>query len=160
VLTYLQDLKDSQQRNVGVIVQRDARLLQLRREREQLEKSRREARAAYEKQYPYEAVISCGIEQRHQALIPCFMSDGLTSHIELTNGSAYALYQPWELAKLGSETPGEGLVIALGNTFKLDMQNVDERMVLKLTVRETATGKVVYEKAAARFGVIRYNSDR
>ena len=158
VLTYLQDLKDGQQRGLGVLAQRDARLLQARREREQLDKSRREARAAYEKQYPYEAVISCGIEQRHQALVPCFMSDGLNSHIEITNGPAYALYQPWELHKLGNETAGEGLVIALSNSFKLNMQNVDERLVLRLVIRETAGGSVVYEKAAARFGVIRYSN--
>ncbi|MEI6814156.1 MAG: hypothetical protein WCL36_08235 [bacterium] len=158
VLTYLQDLKDSQRGGVTVLAQRDARLLKARGEREALETARREARAAYVKQYPYEAVISCGMNQRHQSLIACFMADGLTSHIEITNGSAYALYQPWEFAKLGSETVGEGLVIPLSNVFTLDMQNVDERMVLRLVVRETATGRVVYEKAAARFGAIRYTS--
>ena len=86
------------------------------------------------------------------------MSDGLNSHIEITNGPAYALYQPWELNKLGNEAAGEGLVIALSNSFKLNMQNVDERLVLRLVVRETASGRVVYEKAAARFGVIRFSN--
>ena len=31
-------------------------------------------------------------------------------------------------------------------------------LVLRLVVRETASGRVVYEKAAARFGVIRYSN--
>ena len=88
-----------------------------------------------------------------------FMADGLNSHLEITSGTAYVLYQPWEFARLGAETPGEGLVIPLRAAFELAAQNIGERMVLRARVRETATGRTVYEKGAARFGVIRISRE-
>jgi hypothetical protein len=159
VLNFLQDRKDAQGNGRSTLAQRDARLAQLRREREQLEQARRERRAAYEQEFPYEAVLSCSTGQQHQSLLPCFMADGLNSHLEITSGTAYVLYQPWEFARLGAETPGEGLVIPLRAAFELTAQNIGERMVLRARVRETATGRTVYEKGAARFGVIRISRE-
>ena len=159
VLNFLQDRKDAQGYGRSTLAQRDARLAQLRREREQLEQARRERRAAYEQEFPYEAVLSCSTGQQHQSLLPCFMADGLNSHLEITSGTAYVLYQPWEFARLGAETPGEGLVIPLRAGFELTAQNIGERMVLRARVRETATGRTVYEKGAARFGVIRISRE-
>jgi hypothetical protein len=159
VLNFLQDRKDAQGNGRSTLAQRDARLAQLRREREQLEQARRERRAAYEQQFPYEAVLSCSTGQQHQSLLPCFMADGLNSHLEITSGTAYVLYQPWEFARLGAETPGEGLVIPLRAAFEITAQNIGERMVLRAMVRETATGRTVYEKGAARFGVIRISRE-
>jgi len=159
VLNFLQDRKDAQGNGRSTLAQRDARLAQLRREREQLEQARRERRAAYEQEFPYEAVLSCSTGQQHQSLLPCFMADGLNSHLEITSGTAYVLYQPWEFARLGAETPGEGLVIPLRAGFELTAQNIGERMVLRARVRETATGRTVYEKGAARFGVIRISRE-
>ena len=159
VITFLQDRKDAQSNGRSTLEQRDARLAQLRREREQVEQARRERRAAYEQEFPYEAVLSCSTGQQHQSLLPCFMGDGLNSHIEITNGTAYVLYQPWEFARLGAETPREGLVIPLRAAFQIAAQNIGERMVLRALVRETATGRTVYEKGAARFGVIRISRE-
>jgi hypothetical protein len=77
----------------------------------------------------------------------------LKSELELTNGSQYKMYQPWEVREVGRETP-EGVVIALRSNHKIKLQNVDNTLILSMKVVANATGRVVYNKSASRFGLV------
>ena len=58
-----------------------------------------------------------------------------------------------EVRQLGNQT-AEGLVIPLRSNFKIQMQNVDDTLVLSVKVVSNATGRVVFTKSAAMYGVI------
>ncbi len=80
-------------------------------------------------------------------------SGSLKSQLEIANGSDYKMYQSWEVGQAGRET-GDGLVIALRPNFRMNIQNVHDSLILSLKIVSTASGQVVYNQSAARFGVV------
>jgi hypothetical protein len=51
-----------------------------------------------------------------------------------------------------------GITFDLRNNFELKMQNSQDSLILNLKVYNRATQQIVYEKSAARFGVIRISN--
>lgn len=137
LLAYLRDRADGKARNLSAVGQRD----------------QRETRA---REYPFEATLSCGFQGRHLSIAACFAgsSGGTSTELEVRNGDSYALYRPWELARAGTEERDVGLVIPLKPNFEIKAQNNSEQLTLTLTLRETLSGKEVFVKSAAQYGVV------
>ena len=104
------------------------------------------------KEFPYYAVISCGMNGQHINILACFGGD-VQTEIELANGSNYGLYKIYQISNLGQQTR-EGMVINLRKSFNLKAQNSHEMLVLGVKVFNRATNQIVFQKQVARFGVI------
>ena len=104
--------------------------------------------------YPYEAILSCGMGQ-HINIIPCFAggSSGVNTELTIGNGSIEKMYRVYNIGEAGDEKV-DGLHIQLPSTFTLQAQNSHETLTLQLQILEKATGKIVFQKQAAQFGVI------
>lgn len=130
-----------------------------REKAERLDAERREAeeakrRADYAREFPYTATISCGFNGSHINLLACLNGKYTKSQLELTNGSAYRMYQPWEALQAGRETR-DGLVIPLRSSFKLVVGNDSENLLLTVKIVANATGRTVFTKSASQYGTIR-----
>ena len=159
IYMYLNDREAAKLKKTTVVAERDFRVAEdnKRREKEQIERQRR--REAYAKEFPYEAVISCEFQGRHSNLVPCFAGgrNDASTELEIRNGTNYGMYKSYDLYRLGSEQSGEGLIVPLGNTFEVKAQNASDTLTLTVKIRETATGKNIYTKSAAQYGVVRVN---
>jgi len=117
-------------------------------QRAQEEKQRLE----YAKEFPYYAVITCG---EHFPVHACF-SGRVRTELELRNGSAYKMYTLVDIMQMPQNQGG--ISFDLRNKFELTMQNSHEHLILNLKVYNRATQQIVFEKSAARFGVIRISN--
>lgn len=155
VLEYLSDkAAAAEKRGATAISVRDERLRIQRAEAERRAQEEQRRRAEYAKEFPYTATISCGLNNRHINIRACMSGSGsLKSQLEIANGSDYKMYQSWEVGQAGRET-GDGLVIALRPNFRMNIQNVHDSLILSLKIVSTASGQVVYNQSAARFGVV------
>jgi hypothetical protein len=118
--------------------------------RAQAEKERLE----YAKEFPFYAVVTCGGGGSFHAAI-CF-SGRTETELELRNGSFYKMYTSMDIWQMRQSAAG--LSFDLRNKFELKMQNSDDSLILNLKVYNRATNQIVFEKSAARFGVIRVSN--
>jgi len=161
VIQFLIDSKSAKQ--LSISLQEAVKRRKIKEEQDRIQRQRDAEAAAAEqkrqleifaKEHPYEAVIKCGMGGNHINVMACFINDRLKTQLELTNGSAYRMYQGYELqGSVGTQTR-EGFIIPLKRSFSLKAQNAQETLILTVIVRDTVTKKVLYEKSAARFGVI------
>ena len=160
IYMYLNDKDQAKTKKLSVVAQRDARLAEEKKKREQDELDRQRRKEAFAKEFPYEAVISCGFQGQHMTLVACFAGGqyGVGTELEIRNGGKYGLYKAHELYSLGQERSGEGLILPLKSNFEIKAQNSNETLTLSVLVRETASGKVLFTKSAARFGVVRVSN--
>lgn len=156
LLAYLSDREAGAKRGSNAVVERDRRLAASLAASQEAEARRRLEQQAFDSEYPYEAVISCGAQQRHLSLMPCFLgaSTGLNTQLELRTPDQYGMYQATGLFKLGREIPGEGLKVSLKSPFSLRAQNADKNLLLTIRVIEKASGRVLFIKSAAQFEAI------
>jgi len=155
VLAYLDD-KAAAARKPGAtpVSIRDERTTAQREESQRREQEAQKQRAEYAKEFPFTATLICGMNDRHLNIMACTSGRGsLKSELELTNGTQYKMYQPWEIRQVGRET-SEGVVIALRSNYKIQLQNVHDTLILTLKVVSNATGNVIYTKSASRFGLV------
>ena len=131
------------------------------RERAVAEANAARNRAEHAKEYPFEAVISCGGMAGSQTAL-CFVGEhDVNTELELTNGEQYHMYQAFDVNTLvreilaqGTSDTNEGLVIPLRKHFSLKVQNAQANMLLTVVIRDTKTHKVVFQKSAAHFSSI------
>jgi flagellar biosynthesis GTPase FlhF len=121
----------------------------LKAQRAQEEKQRLE----YAKEFPFYAVITCG---NNFPVHACFSGD-VRTEIELRNGNAYKMYTLVDIMQIRPNQQ-RGITFDLRNNFELKMQNSQDSLILNLKVYNRATQQIVYEKSAARFGVIRISN--
>lgn len=121
----------------------------LKAQRAQEEKKRLE----YAKEFPFYAVITCG---NNFPVHACFSGD-VRTEIELRNGNAYKMYTLVDIMQIRPNQQ-RGITFDLRNNFELKMQNSQDSLILNLKVYNRATQQIVYEKSAARFGVIRISN--
>jgi hypothetical protein len=156
VFSYLSDRDNGKVKKISAVAERDLRVAEekLRRDKEDLERQRR--KDAFAREFPYEAVISCEFQGSHTNLVSCFAGD-VGTELEIRNGSNYGMYKAFDLYRLGREQPREGLVLPLSANFEMKAQNSNDTLTLTIKIRETATGRIIYTKSAAKYGVIRVN---
>ena len=157
VLTYLDDLSKAQQKNMDVNEYRDARLKEEQRLAQIAREEEAERQAAFAREYPYTATLTCGMGGGdHINIVACFVgsgSYGVDTELEITNGQNYQMYKPYNLTQAGSEYYS-GFEIDLRDSFTIKAQNSSENLVLSLKIVDNATGTTLFQDSAAEYGVI------
>ena len=126
------------------------------KEKAQIAAMKRLVKAADERaaNYPYEAILSCGFNGQHISAIACFTGKHSQTQLELRNGDDYGMYQNWELQRAGGQEYQDGLHISLNKNFSITAQNAADDLILNLRIVDKKTNRVLYEKSAAKYGVV------
>ncbi|MEI7782983.1 MAG: hypothetical protein WCK08_01255 [Betaproteobacteria bacterium] len=156
LLNYLKDKAEAAGKPgataVGV---RDARQKAAQEAADAQAASERRQREEYAKQYPYIAVLTCGMPQ-HLNILGCFAgsSRGVDTELKLRNGDKLNLYKVYNLSEAGQERR-DGIYIDLRSSYSLQAQNSHDTLVLGLKIIERVSGRVIHNDQVARFGVVR-----
>jgi len=105
-------------------------------------------------EFPFVAVFSCAVGQQKTSLQACMSSGSVDTEIELKNGSDYRMYKIHDVESMGRWT-GDEMVVDLRRTFEIKAQNADRTLVMNLVVKDRASGRMLYQRSAAQFGVMR-----
>ncbi|MCE2949857.1 MAG: hypothetical protein LXA50_22685 [Betaproteobacteria bacterium] len=105
-------------------------------------------------EFPFVAVFSCSIGQQKTSLQACMSSGSVDTEIELKNGNDYRMYKIHDVASIGRWT-GDEMVVDLRRSFEIKAQNADRTLVMNLVVKDRASGRTLYQRSAAQFGVMR-----
>jgi hypothetical protein len=92
----------------------------------------------------------------HINVLACFAAQGSSSvdtELRLTNGDSTKMYKAYTLSEAGQERR-DGFYIDLRKNFSIKAQNSHGTLILGLKVIDRLSGKVLFEKQAARFDVI------
>ena len=100
-------------------------------------------------EYPYEAILSCGMGNNHINIMACFVGRSPTS-LELKNGDFYRYYKHYEVRQAGRET-NQGLVIPLRKNFNIKVQNSSSSLTLTLKVIRKSNGKRLFIESGGQF---------
>jgi len=104
-------------------------------------------------EYPYIGLLSCSIRDQKLNIQACLSNSGIGTEVELRNGNEYRMYKIYDIEQIGN-WDGSDMRIDLRKNFELKAQNADETLILNLVVKDRASGKILFQKSAARFGVI------
>lgn len=114
-----------------------------------------QAQAALERDFPYVAVLTCGMPgMRHLNIYPCFSSGPSLTLLNVRNGREITNYNAINLSDAG-EIRADGLHIDLRNSFGVAAQNGDDTLLLGLKIIERSSGRVVHESYATRFRTVK-----
>jgi uncharacterized protein len=106
--------------------------------------------------YPYTAVLSCGNSGFNNLNLIACMTGDVETEIELDNGGDYGLYKGYNLPSDWQQTE-RGIEIPLKKSFRLEMQNSSEHLIMGLRVFDN-NGNILFQKQVAQFGVIRVDN--
>ncbi len=103
----------------------------------------------------FDATFTCGMGgTNHINILACFAGgNGADTELEIQNGDQYGMYKAYNLRGVGVEDR-QGFHIHLQPHFAINAQNSQPTLMLGLTIKD-ANGKVVFQKSAAQYGVIR-----
>ncbi len=155
VLNFLKDKAEAAGKPGATAVSvRDARQKAARQAAEANAAAERRRREEYAKEYPYIAVLTCGMPG-HINIMACFAggSRGVDTELKLRNGSSSAMYKVYNLQQAGQERR-DGFYIDLRRNFDLRAQNADDTLILSLKIIDRVSGRVVHEDQASRFEVV------
>jgi len=155
IIAYLADRAEAQKSALAVTTVRDNRLKQLQLQAQADAERRQREQQEFLRNYPYQAIISCSLQNQHANLSVCLKGgqyDAETT-LEVQNGANYALYNVYNIGSAGRETR-DGLVLDLRDTFSLKMQNSSADLILSIIIKERASGAVMYQKSAGHYGVL------
>jgi hypothetical protein len=116
-------------------------------------RARQEARA---KEFPYKAVLTCGMPD-HINILACFAKSGYGVDTELTliNGNSTNLYKAYNLSSVGVEER-DGFHIDLRAGSLIRAQNAHKTLILGLKVYDRRTGKLLLGNQVAQYGVVSF----
>jgi len=123
------------------------------KEREAAERQRVEEQA---KEFPYVAIFTCGMGNRHINVRACFVAQksfSVDTELKLRNGEQFGLYKAYNIDSVGKER-SDGFYIDLREHFSVVAQNSHDTLILGLKVVDRVTGKVLYQNAGAQFTVL------
>jgi len=155
VLSFLKDNAEAAGRPGTTAVSiRDARQKAAREASEAGAVAERRRREDYAKEYPYIAVLTCGMPG-HINIMACFVggSRGVDTELKLRNGSNSVMYKTYNLQQAGQERR-DGFYIDLRRNFDLQAQNSSNTLILGLKIIDRVSGNVLYQDQAARFGLV------
>lgn len=144
VFEYLKDRHDAKSANTTALKQKENRLKEENRKKEE-----------FAKDYPFEAILSCGMGGRNIGNVAvCFLGGNSSgTELYLKNGESVQVYKGYELQELGQEQ-ADGLHIPLNRSFTIKAQNDSKSAILTLTIKNTATGQVLNKQAAGMWDVV------
>jgi hypothetical protein len=108
-------------------------------------------------EFPFYALISCGIGSGHMTITACFSGD--FGSLEVRNGEDYGLYKIFHI--IGGQVPHsretqDGFAINLRERFEISARNGEQRnVIMGLKIVHRASGKAVYERQTDRFGILK-----
>ncbi len=123
------------------------------------DKERRARQEARAKEFPYEAVLTCGMPD-HINILACFAKSGYGIDTELTlkNGNATTMYKAYNLLSTGFEQR-DGFHIDLRAGSSLQAQNSHKTLILGLKVYDRRTGKLLIGNQVAQFGIVYFKGN-
>lgn len=154
LLNYLEDRLQGKAKNISAIDQKNLRLKEAQRANDRYAAEQYKARLERSKDFPYEAILICGLNGMKFDLAAC-MAGKIGGEVELRNGSQYGLYKAWDLNKLGRNERDVGLVIPLRKNFSIRANNFSDDLILTLRVINSVTQEEVYIKSVSKYGTIR-----
>ena len=119
---------------------------------ESRKKAEAESSARFAAEFPYYAIMTCGMREQHYNIDLCF-SGRVGSEIELANGKDYGLYKDFDIRRLGKETR-TGFTIDLRSNFELKAQNSNNTLILGIKIFRRGTDEITFQKQVAHWGVI------
>ena len=158
VLIYLDDLSNAQKQNMDVNEYRDARVKEEKRLEEIARLAEAKRQAEFAKEYPYTAILTCGMGGGdHINIVACFSggSSGVDTELEITNGQNYQMYKTYNLRSAGNEYRS-GFEINLKDSFTIIAQNSSKYLLLSLEIIDNETGMKLYEQSASQYGLVNY----
>jgi hypothetical protein len=136
---------------------------EIKQKQQKEEKIKAEAaeKIRFAKEFPYFAVISCGVGSNHLNTMACF-SNNLTS-LEIKNGNEYGLYKIMQIANRmipNSREQKDGLMINLRSAYEINVQNGADSnsFILGVKIFQRSNNNLLFQKQVDRFGVIRVGS--
>lgn len=155
VLNFLRDKAEAANRpGATALSVRDARQRAAREAAEANAAAERRRREAYAQEFPYIAVLTCGMPG-HINILACFSggSRGVDTELTLRNGNSSAMYKVYNINQAGQERR-DGFYIDLRSNFEIRAQNADSTLILGLKIVDRVSGRVLRQDQAARFGVV------
>jgi hypothetical protein len=137
---------------------RDQKELAEQRAAEQAERIRR---AAFAKDYPYYAVLSCGLPNNEQFFYTininaCFTdSNGVHTELTIVNAGVSRMYTVYSNIAQSGDEQRDGLHIDLKAHFSIKAQNSSDTLILTLKIFDRASNRMIFNQQAAQFGVVR-----
>ncbi len=109
------------------------------------------------REFPYFAVITCGVGGAHIHITACIRSD--YGSLEVRNGSDYGLYKIFQVMNMqvpNAKETREGYVIDLRRNFEIIARNGEENnVIMGVKIIDRVSNKVVFQKQTDKFGTIR-----
>jgi hypothetical protein len=157
---FLKDEQDAKKRGLSVVTIKSER-----EKKELVEKQAREAKADIErkarqearaKEFPYRAVLTCGMPN-HINILACFAksSYGVDTELTLKNGNSTNMYKAYNLLQVGIEQ-GDGFHIDLRAGSAIQAQNAHKTLILGLKVYDAKTGKLLTGNQVAQYGIVSF----
>ncbi len=123
-------------------------------DQQRVEEAERQKRLAYARENPYEAILSCEVNGRNmRQLIACFSasaSNGGDTELEIQNGTSSQTYKAYTLRSLGREQE-DGLHVTLKKNFYIHGQNASDYAILRLIIKDNATGNILLNQTAGHW---------
>ena len=140
---------------MNVLDYKKARIEEEKRVAKVLQEQAQKAQQEFAKEYPYTAILSCGMGDSHINIAACFVEEkySVPTELKINNGGNNRLYKPWNLREAGRET-NRGLEIDLKRSFSINAQNSSSNLTLGITIIENSSGEVTYSDSVGKFGVI------
>ncbi|MBQ4471885.1 MAG: hypothetical protein II942_01385 [Alphaproteobacteria bacterium] len=91
----------------------------------------------------YKASLTCEFGGSRMVLSAC-LND---SHVEVRSGNFSKIYQPYQLTV-------PSLELNLKDRFEVSAQNTSRNLLLRLRVRDTNSGQVIYDRSAGQYDVL------
>jgi hypothetical protein len=114
-------------------------------------------KARIAKEFPYYAVISCGIGTGHMTITACFSGD--YGSLEIRNGNDYGLYKIVQIANRmipNAKEQRDGLVVDLRSNFEINARNGESKnIILGVKIVQRNTGNVLFQKQVDNFGSVK-----
>jgi hypothetical protein len=104
-------------------------------------------------EYPYIGLLSCSISDQKTNVQACLSNSGVETEVELRNGNEYRMYKIYDINQIGN-WDGSDMQIDLRKNFEIKAQNANKNLILNLVVKDRSSGKILFQKSAAMFGVI------
>lgn len=160
VTGFVKDEQEARKKGISVLAmkaEKDKKELAAKQAQDAKAESERKARQdARAKEFPYEAVLTCGMPD-HINILACFAKSGYGADTELTlkNGNSTNMYKAYNLLSAGVEQR-DGFHIDLRPGSALMAQNAHKTLILGLKVYDRKTGKLVMGNQVAQYGIVTF----
>jgi hypothetical protein len=154
LIDFLEDEREARERRTTIQRLRADREALALRQAAETARAHREAEMRRAAEFPFVARIACAFANTVTPIQACMSNDGLTTELELQNGSDYRMFKLHDVSQAGTQG-SQGLEIELRRSFDLRISNASDTLVLTVVVLRREDGRELFRRSAARFGAVR-----